>query len=60
MPHPNEPMSQYGARRAALLAGWDGIGPVPQGHSLPPEIDPALGHNGVPAPVPGDPDYTGE
>lgn len=31
--------------------GWDG-------HSAAPEIDPDLKHNGVPAPVPGDPDYT--
>lgn len=31
--------------------GWEG-------HSTPPAIDPALNHNGVPAPVPGDPDYT--
>lgn len=46
--------------KAAKLAGWDGNGPVPDVHGLPPEIDQELGHNGVPAPQPGEPDYTGE
>lgn len=45
----------------ARLAGWNpDDGEPPDGwdaHTAPPPIDPALGHNGVPAPVPGDPDY---
>lgn len=45
---------------AARLAGWNpDDGPAPNEHSLPPEEDPDLGNNGVPAPKPGDPDYTG-
>lgn len=53
---------------ASRLAGWDPGQPgdpdypkaPPDGwdaHSLPPEDDPALGNNGVPAPQPGDEDY---
>lgn len=45
---------------AARLAGWNPAdGFPPHAHTMPPPIDPALGTNGVPAPVPGDPDYTG-
>lgn len=45
---------------AARLAGWNPEdGPPPNEHTLPPVTDPELGHNGVPAPKPGDPDYLG-
>jgi len=45
---------------AARLAGWDPAdGPPPFEHAIPPGVDPELGHNGVAAPQPGDPDYTG-
>lgn len=44
---------------AARRAGWIAGGPAPYLHSLPPLIDPLLGHNGVMAPRPGDGDYTG-
>jgi hypothetical protein len=43
----NEPTTDEERRQAALRAGWDGHGPVPEGHGLAPEIDPALGHNGI-------------
>jgi hypothetical protein len=34
---------------AARLAGWDPAdGPAPFEHTLPPEDDPDLGHNGIP------------
>jgi len=58
MPTPTNPQEQTEAER---LAGWDTtrFGPAPFEHDLPPAIDPALGHNGVPAPVAGDPDFTG-
>jgi peptidoglycan hydrolase-like protein with peptidoglycan-binding domain len=43
-----------GARRA----GWNPAdGPAPFTHPLPPADDPALRHNGVPAPAEGDPDF---
>lgn len=43
----NNPVDEAEAREAALRAGWDGQGPVPRGHGLPPAIDPELGNNGV-------------
>lgn len=47
---------------AARLAGWnpeDGEPPCGwEGHTLPPVDDPELNNNGVPAPEPGEPDYT--
>lgn len=34
---------------AARLAGWNPAdGPAPNEHSMPPEIDPELGNNGIP------------
>lgn len=46
---------------AARLAGWNPAdGDPPHAHAMPPAIDPELGHNGVPAPVPGDEDYRGD
>lgn len=37
---------------AAFRAGWDiDLGPPPNKHALPPEDDPQLQHNGVPAPT---------
>lgn len=43
---------------AAFLAGWNPAdGPCPNTHSLPPAIDPGLGHNGVAGPIAGDADY---
>jgi hypothetical protein len=54
-------MDQDRRIEAARRAGWDpDDGPAPHEHALPPPIDPALGHNGVPAPQPGDPDFPGE
>lgn len=36
-------------REAARLAGWDFTqGDPPADHTLPPAIDPDLGHNGIP------------
>lgn len=43
----NEPTTDDERRQAALKAGWDGVGEVPEGHGLPPAIDPDLGHNGI-------------
>lgn len=37
------------ADERARLAGWDPAdGPSPYEHSAPPEVDPALGNNGIP------------
>lgn len=37
------------AMEAARLAGWNpDDGPPPEEHHLPPPVDPALGHNGIP------------
>ena len=57
-----EPESAEERFLAATAAGWDyetDPDDASFSHGVAPEIDPALGHNGVPAPVPGDPDFTG-